>query len=221
MLKLHVLTSSFHQLQEWVCLLCQKQRQTQQQELRDAGPPPETVETEDRLLEAEAVDTPHDQVRDTGQAVPQEQEKPYTTQHDLQIKTGANYPRLPVAEPLHDVSPAEEKTPQEDMQEDIRGAGEPRPQQASDRYAAQQDLHTSNAWYEGEAEKRGAEASYSTQREQLEIDTLYESSEPTYSRDLYSGSSRSRDGTLADARYSRSAEPDGEVRGISNGNVLS
>ena len=216
MLKLHVLTSSFHQLQEWVCLLCQKQRQTQQQELRDAGPPPETAETEDRPLETEAVDTSHDQVHDTGQAVSHEQEQPYAIQHDLQTKTDADYPRLPVAEPQRDVIAAQEKTPQEDMREDIL---EPRPQQAGDRYAGQQDLHTSNAYYDGETEERGAEASYSAQREQLETDTLYESSEPTYSRDFYSGSSCSRDGTLADARYSRSAEPDGEVRGISNGNI--
>ena len=163
------------------------------------------------------MDTSHDQVRDTNEAVPHEQEQPYTIQHDLQIKTGANYARLPLAEPLHDVTAAQEKTQQEDMQEDIHGAGEPRSQQASGRYTAQQDLHTSNAYYDVETEKRGAEASYLAQREQLEIDTLYESSEPTYSRDLYSGSSCSRDGTLADARYS--SEPDGEVRGISNGNV--
>ena len=74
--------SYIHQLQEWVCLLCQKQRQTQQY-LRDTGQPQATV-AESRTTESSNAVKSSAELPGTGQPGFRKQDASYNTQRKQQ-----------------------------------------------------------------------------------------------------------------------------------------
>ncbi|KAI0233117.1 hypothetical protein LSAT2_016632 [Lamellibrachia satsuma] len=205
-------------LQEWVCLLCQKQRQTQQ-ELRDTGPP-QQQEPEDHTTGQVDVEKSGANILDVGQPDLHKQDTPYSRRND-QHNSDTGYAEQPGVEPPHIRSGGQANV----HQMYTRGIAEPNPQSTDNDYAKQQDLHTSDTRYEvsdtpyevsdiryeAETEKHGRDAYLEAQREQIKSDTHYESNERTNSRDFYSGNSGHPDEAMTAVRYTRHTEGNGEA----------